>query len=154
MGQDHDIIGFDFDSDPVRMEASAAFADATSTDLGAYRGRGGKILFYHGTGDAAISSDDTARYMTDLTAAMGGVDDFARYFPVPGMGHCRGGPGTDSFDVLDAIVAWVEDGEAPERLIASGADLGGRTRPLCPWPTIATYDGNGPEDDASSFVCR
>ncbi|MBE3638799.1 tannase/feruloyl esterase family alpha/beta hydrolase [Mangrovicoccus algicola] len=151
---DFDIIGFDFDSDPQRMEASAAFADATSTDLAAYRDRGGKILFYHGTGDAAISANDTARYMAELTEDMGEVDTFARYFPVPGMGHCRGGPGADSFDVLDAIVAWVEDGQAPERLIATGGELGGRTRPLCPWPTIATYDGAGREDEAASFVCQ
>ncbi|WP_353476144.1 tannase/feruloyl esterase family alpha/beta hydrolase (plasmid) [Salipiger sp. H15] len=151
---DFDIINFDFDSDPQRMEASASFADATSTDLAAFRDAGGKILLYHGTGDAAISANDTARYMAALQADMGEVGDFARYFPVPGMGHCRGGPGLESFDVLQTIVGWVEEGRAPDRLIATGATIEGVTRPLCPWPTVATYDGSGPTDAAASFVCR
>ncbi|OCX58128.1 hypothetical protein BFP70_18870 [Thioclava sp. SK-1] len=149
-----DIIHFDFDTDPQRMQASAEFADATSTDLAAFRDAGGKILLYHGTGDAAISSNDTARYMAELANDMGDVTDFARYFPAPGMGHCRGGVGADAFDVLQTIVAWVEDGVAPDRLTASGVAIGDRTRPLCPWPTIARYDGSGPVDKAESFVCE
>lgn len=152
---DFDIIDFDFGRDPQRMEASAAFADATDPDLSQFRDAGGKMLIYHGTGDAAISANDTARYVEAVGAEMGPeADEFIRYFPVPGMAHCRGGVGADRFDVLDTLVAWVEDGMPPERLTATGDAIGGRSRPLCQWPKVARYDGSGPVEDAASFVCE
>ncbi len=74
---------------------------------------------------------------------------------VPGMGHCTGGPGTDQFDGLSAVQAWVEKGEAPTRLLASHMTRGvaDRTRPLCPYPLAAKYKGAGSTDDAANFTC-
>ena len=82
-----------------------------------------------------------------------GPQDWARMFFVPGMMHCSGGQATDSFDMLTAIQAWVEDDEAPDRVIASGSAFPGVTRPLCPYPQVARYDGGDP-DSADSFSCR
>ena len=154
---DFDIQDFDFDTDPPRMEASADFADAVSSDLSAFRDRGGRILMYQGVSDPATSALDTARYYDSLAEESGGLaatDDFARLFLVPGMGHCRGGTGLDAFDALGAIVAWVEEDDAPETLTASSAGMSDVTRPLCPYPTTAVYDGSGNPDSAESFSCR
>jgi len=73
----------------------------------------------------------------------------------PGMGHCQGGEGPDTFDALGALEQWVEDGHAPERIVASQLNKGHveRTRPLCPYPQVARYDGKGNADDEKSFVC-
>ena len=75
---------------------------------------------------------------------------------VPGMGHCRGGPGPDRFDALTALERWVEDGVAPERIVASSVDGSDvvRTRPLCPYPQSAVWDMTGHTDIASSFRCE
>lgn len=154
---DFDIQNFDFDTDPLRMEASADFADAVSADLSAFRDRGGKILIYHGASDPATSAFDTARYYDKLTQESGGLaatTDFARLFLVPGMGHCRGGTGLDEFDALAAIVAWVEENDAPETLTASSTEMPSITRPLCPYPTTAFYDGSGNTNSAGSFSCK
>lgn len=143
----------DFDSDPQRMEASAKLGNATDLDLSAFRDAGSKMLLYHGTGDATISANDTAHYMWDVTDRMGPESAaFIRHFPVPGMTHCRGGVGADEFSVLDTVVTRIEQGEASERLIASGPAIGDRTRPLCQWSTVARYDGTGPVDDAASLI--
>jgi feruloyl esterase len=82
-----------------------------------------------------------------------GPQDWARMFFVPGMEHCSGGQSTDTFDMLTAIQAWVEDGVAPERVEATGRAFPGVTRPLCPYPAGARYEGGDP-DSADSFVCR
>ncbi len=151
------IQEFDFDEDPKRMEASAAFADAVSTDLAAFRDKGGKILFYHGVSDPAISALDTARYFDALTEDMGGsdaTDEFAKLYLVPGMGHCGGGKGLNEFDTLSAIVDWVENEKAPGSLVVTGSYRPGVSRPLCPYPTYATYDGSGDPAKAESFNCQ
>lgn len=145
---------FDFDRDPARMHAAAEFADATSTDLSRFRAHGGKIIFYHGMADPAISARDTQRYVEALTQASDRVGDFARLFLVPGMTHCSGGTGLDSFDTLSAITAWVEQHRAPERLVAIGKGMPGVSRPLCPYPASAHFLGNGEPSDAGSFECR
>jgi feruloyl esterase len=80
--------------------------------------------------------------------------NFARYFPVPGMNHCAGGPALDNFDALDAIVRWVEDGKAPDSMMATGAQFPNVSRPLCAWPKHAEYNGNGPREAAASFTCK
>jgi len=94
---------------------------------------------------------------------------FARYFPVPGMNHCGGGPSTDQFDMLSPLVDWVEKGQAPDSVTASARGAGNaggsnadlpsgwsatRTRPLCPYPEVAVYTGSGSLENASSFACR
>jgi feruloyl esterase len=82
-----------------------------------------------------------------------GPQEWARLYFVPGMTHCAGGQSTDSFDMLTAIQAWVESDEAPERIVASGRAFPGVTRPLCPYPLVARYEG-GDTGDEESFTCR
>ncbi|PJJ57517.1 feruloyl esterase [Mumia flava] len=139
------------------------------TDLDTLRDTGAKMIVAHGTADAVFSSDDTARWYTELERAYRNkADDFVRYFEVPGMGHVRGGPATDQFDGLGALIAWVEGGDAPDRIVATARGEGNpggvnaevpadwaadRSRPLCPYPSVARYRGGDP-DVASSFVCK
>ena len=139
-------------------------------NLAALRARGAKILMYHGVSDAIFSADDTAAWWDRLNQVQSGqASSFARYFPVPGMAHCSGGPSTDRFDGLSALVKWVEHGEAPDQLIAAARGPGNtagtntdvpadwspvRTRPLCPYPKVARYSGSGSLEDASSFSCH
>jgi hypothetical protein len=137
--------------------------------LDVLRGRGGKMLVYHGLSDAIFSSDDTRDWLTKLSANHADADRFARYFPVPGMGHCSGGPATDQADFLTPLVAWVEQGVAPDRIVASARGAGNagganadvpaawsatRTRPLCPVPLVARYKGTGSVEDAANFDCK
>ena len=136
-------------------------------NLGALRDRGAKMVVYHGTSDPVFSSDDTAAWYERLQAANGGdASAFARYFPVPGMNHCAGGPATDQFDMLSALVGWVEQGQAPQSVTAARAARAptwstprcrptGRPaarRPLCPYPRVAVYTG-GDAESAASFAC-
>ena len=78
---------------------------------------------------------------------------FARLFLVPGMTHCGGGPATDVYDTLTAMINWVENEDAPDKIIATGNAFPGRSRPLCPYPAFAYYTGKGSVEDADSFVC-
>ena len=133
------------------------------------RARGAKMLVFHGVSDAIFSADDTAAYMKRLDHALDGRSgDFARYFPVPGMAHCSGGPATDQFDALKPLVRWVEQGEAPTGILATARGAGsqggvnaevpsdwasGRSRTLCPWPSVSRYNGSGSLDAAESFAC-
>ena len=88
-------------------------------------------------------------------AGLAEVQEFFRLFMVPGMGHCRGGPGPNQFDALSALETWVEDGVAPEQIVASKVEDGDvvRSRPLCPFPQVAEWTGSGSTDDAANFVC-
>lgn len=127
------------------------------TNLSTLRGHGGKLIFFHGQADAWFSAIDTMRYYERLPAdnAPAPVADWSRLFLVPGMGHCSGGERTpDRFNMVDAIVNWVENGRAPERIIATGASMPGESRPLCPYPAHAHYDGKGDSKDAASYSCR
>jgi Tannase and feruloyl esterase len=134
------------------------------------RKRGAKILLYHGVSDAIFSHNDTVAWWERVNEAQSGKGaDFARYFPIPGMAHCSAGPATDQFDALTPLVNWVERGQAPDRIIATARGAGNagsvnadlpkdwsatRTRPLCPYPSIATYKGAGSLEDAASFSCK
>ncbi|NDY92476.1 tannase/feruloyl esterase family alpha/beta hydrolase [Ideonella livida] len=140
------------------------------TQLQAVRNRGAKIMVYHGVSDAIFSYQDTVTWYEGVQARHGGrADDFARLYPVPGMGHCSGGNATDQFDMLSALVAWVEQGHAPDQVIAQARGTGNaggvnadvpadwaadRSRPLCPHPKVARYNGSGSLDLATSFSCR
>ena len=96
-------------------------------------------------------------YYESLRAAPYGetVTDFARLFLMPGVGHCGGGPGPDTSDSIGALSRWVEHGEAPDRIVASHSTAGkvDRTRPLCPYPNVAHWTGQGSTDTAEDFVC-
>lgn len=133
------------------------------------RNRGAKLMVYHGTADPIFSSDDTVQWYDTLRRNHGDAADFARLYLVPGMNHCSGGPATEQFDMLSSLVAWVEKGQAPDRVIASARGAGNagganadlpatwsptRTRPLCPHPLAARYNGSGDMESAASFSCR
>jgi feruloyl esterase len=140
------------------------------SNLSTLKGRGAKVMVYHGTADPIFSADDTTAWYEALRSANGGdAGNFARYFRVPGMNHCSGGPATDQFDMLSPLVAWVEQGQAPASVTASArgpGNAGGvnadvpaswsatRTRPLCPYPQVARYRGTGSLEDAGSFACQ
>ena len=138
-------------------------------DMSRVRNRGGKILAYHGVSDPIFSVNDSAAWIDSLRASNADPSDYARLFRVPSMGHCSGGPATDQFDALSALVTWVEQGTAPESLTASARGTGNagganaevpsnwsatRTRPLCPYPKVARYNGSGSLEEAASFSCR
>jgi hypothetical protein len=147
------VFGFDFDKDVALTAESSRIVDADATDLGTFAAHG-KLLLYHGLSDQGLSALDTLAWYEHLQTRSGGpVRDWARLFMIPGMTHCAGGPATDQFDMLTAIVAWVENGAAPERIIARGDSFPGQTRPLCASPNIARYGGGDPHD-AGSFRCQ
>ncbi len=150
----YDPFTLNYDTDPARLARIGAILNATDPDLSAMQRRGGKILMYHGTNDHALSLYKTIQYYDEVRDTMrGDVGRFFRFFFVPGMHHCAGGPGLNTFDGFGALVDWVENGRAPERIVASATAMPGRTRPLCPYPKEARYVGHGSVDDASSFVC-
>jgi hypothetical protein len=149
--------------------------NATDPNLGPFRDRGGKLLLYHGWGDAAIPAPNTINYYNSVVATMGRAnsDSFLRLFMVPGMQHCGGGPGPNSFgqgadyppfdpehNIYTALEQWVEQGAAPSKITATkyvndGDPAKGvkMTRPLCPYPQVAKYKGSGDTNDAANFVC-
>jgi feruloyl esterase len=145
---------FDPDRDLRPLEARfGAMLGAWNTDLGPFARRGGRLIVYHGWADALLSPYNSIAYLDAVNARMGAaqVARFYRLFMVPGMDHCRGGPGTDQFDALGAVMLWRERGQAPDRITASG---NGRTRPLCPHPQVAVHSGSGSSNDAANFQCR
>ena len=132
---------------------------ANWTNLSTFFGHGGKLLFYHGWSDPWFSPLDTLDYYQRLAKASGGLDQLrensSRFFVVPGMGHCSSGPATlDRFDMLGAVVDWVEQGKAPDAVIATGKAFPNRSRPLCAYPQYAKYKGQGNPEDAANFECR
>ena len=171
-------LGLDMDKDASKIFASAPGYPVSSmmfmtppqaTRLDGLRNHGGKLLVYHGTADPVFSFSDTAAWYEALGTAHGArQSSFARLFAVPGMNHCSGGPTADQFDALEHLVTWVEKGTAPERIVANvrgaGANLENkelpagwsalRSRPLCPYPAVARYDGKGDKESAESFVCK
>ena len=145
-------------------ERMAPILNATNPDLKPFRDRGGKLILYHGWSDAAIPASNTIDYYRSVTAKLGqpATESFVRLYMVPGMQHCSGGDAPANFGqgggartdaqhhVGKAIEEWVENGSAPASIIASGH---GRTRPLCPYPQVAQYNGSGSTDDAANFHC-
>jgi hypothetical protein len=128
-------------------------------DLSLFRKSGGKLIVWHGWVDSLIFPRGAIDYYERVLDRMGGperVQKFARLFMAPGVDHCFGGPGPNVFDMFAALVAWVEKEQAPDRIIASRIENGQvtRTRPLCPYPAVATYKGTGSTDDAGNFACR
>jgi len=128
------------------------------TNLSTFSRSGGKLLFYHGVSDPWFSALDTVEYYESLGPANGGaeqVQKWSRLFLVPGMGHCGGGAAAlDQFDMLSAIVDWVENDKAPDSIISTGSAFPGRSRPLCPYPKYAHYKGSGDPENAENFECR
>jgi feruloyl esterase len=149
------------------LDRDVAFADkadngtsnASDPNIQAFTHRGGKLLMYHGWADQVVSPGTSVNYYNSVVNALGSPSKTAesvRLFMVPGMGHCRGGDGPNSFDVVSALERWVEDGVAPDRIVASHVTNGkaDRTRPLCPYPQVAVYTGVGTTDAEANFVCK
>jgi hypothetical protein len=157
---------FDFDRDTPKLYAAndtfktSAWADiaARSPDLERFRARGGRMIVAHGASDPVFSLNDTLAWYREVDRLnRGAAAQFVRVFPVPGMAHCAGGPATDQFDAFDALVAWVERGSAPDRILATAGPQTpwpGRSRPLCPYPKVARYSGSGSLEEAASFRCE
>lgn len=166
---------FDADRDvKAADERLSRQLNATDADLSAFQKRGGKLILYHGWSDAAIPAKNVIEYYDRVQARIGRskAADFVRLYMVPGMEHCTGGAGPNSFgqfgtpngdrfhNIDAALEAWVEQGAAPNEIVAtkfknntdprSGVE---RTRPLCPWPQVAKYKGSGSTDEAANFVC-
>jgi feruloyl esterase len=159
------LSSFDFDRDAPSIYATndqfprSAWEDisARSSDLNAFRWRQGKMIVTHGVSDPVFSINDTISWWREVDHRNGGqAAKFVRLFPVPGMNHCGGGDATDQYDVLAPLMRWVEHGHAPEKIVAtasSNSPWPERSRPLCPYPTVARYRG-GDAESADSFVCR
>ena len=152
-----DYTHYDFANWKQDVAKVSAMLDATSTDLSEFKKRDGKIIFWTGWSDHLITALGTVDYYDKLTAADPDADEYSRLYMLPGMFHCAGGPAPDRADWLEAIRAWVEDGKAPERLVSLQLDESrrmSRTRPICPYPQIASYRGKGDPDDEASFACK
>jgi len=160
------IRGFHFDRDARKIHATngkfprSAWEDisARSSDLSGFKARGGKLIVPHGVSDPVFSINDTINWYREVDRRSDGTAaSFVRVFPVPGMGHCAGGPATDRFDAFSALIKWVEQGEGPDRIVARAGPASpwpDRERPLCPYPKIARYTGSGSGELAGNFVCR
>jgi feruloyl esterase len=155
-----DYHTFNFDTDTARADklGNGLMNAVDPAKLQKVFAHGGKILLYHGWNDPAITPLISIKLYNDAVAANGGVGktyNEIRLFMVPGMNHCGGGEGPNVFDKLDAISAWVEQGKAPDEIVASHSTNGNvdRTRPLCPYPQVAKYKGTGSIDEAQNFVC-
>lgn len=149
----------DFDKDVAAIdEKFGKLMNAIDPNLKRFKDRDGKIIMYHGWNDQLIAPVNSINYYRSVSTAMGAgnADDVLRLFMAPGMLHCAGGPGPNSFDALGALERWVEHGVKPDVLVASHSTNGvvDRTRPLCPYPQVATYKGTGSIDEAASFVCK
>ncbi|MFS4581785.1 tannase/feruloyl esterase family alpha/beta hydrolase [Phaeobacter sp. C3_T13_0] len=134
-----DPWSFDFD-DLAAVENASQFVDAKSPDIDAFVLGGGKLILYHAMGDSGISAIDTTRWFETLLERYGVTETakFAQFYQLPGLGHGRLGIGPSKFPALEAIVAWVEEGQVPEMQISGGTPE--RTRPMCPYPTFVTWN--------------
>jgi feruloyl esterase len=136
--------------------ADGGILKAADPNLKPFVDRGGKLLIYHGWEDQNISPTMSVEYYNAVVQTVGkGVENSVRLFMVPGMGHCGGGDGPNTFDALAALEQWREHGHAPDSILASKVADGQviRTRPLCPYPQVAKYKGTGSIDRAESFAC-
>jgi len=154
---DYKTMNWDKDVDLARKEDAAA--DAMNPDLKGFLAHGAKMIQYHGWADPQIAPGSSVDYYKNVLEKMGGagkVTGSYRLFMVPGMAHCGGGDGTSTFDMLTALEQWVETKKAPDQILASRVRNGqtDRTRPLCPYPQVAVYNGSGSTDDAANFSCK
>jgi pimeloyl-ACP methyl ester carboxylesterase len=150
-------INLDARVQALRADGVQALIDTYAwTNLSTFLDHGGKIVWYHGVSDPWFSASDTQDYYTRAAAANGQrFLDSSRLYLVPGAGHCGGGDNTfDRFDLLSAVVDWVEAGKAPASVPAHRQTPTPADRPLCPFPSYPHYRGTGDENRAESFECR
>ncbi|HVZ20564.1 MAG TPA: tannase/feruloyl esterase family alpha/beta hydrolase, partial [Vicinamibacterales bacterium] len=143
---------FDLDRDMKLLDQKLGYVDAVNPDLSKFKSRGGKLLMTHGWADTGITPENTIWYYDQVLDKMGSSQsDWMRLFMAPGMGHCGGGPGVNSFDSITALENWVEKGTAPATLMGIGKDM---QRPMCPYPANPEYKGSGDLKDPGSWVCK
>jgi hypothetical protein len=181
-GQEAYVFSFDFEKNARRIfttapgygQSSMQFMTQLQTDLRPFQRHGGKLIIYSSVNDGIFSGADIVNWYRAVDREMDGADRFARLFMVPNMAHCGGGPATNSFaaNMLGAITGWVEQGVAPDRIVAANLDAAppfpagglfdprvaqnfptGGTRPLCPYPRQPRYLGSGSTASAASFAC-
>lgn len=153
---EYNIMDFDLERDGHLIEERAKLRDVMDVDMTDFKRSGGKLLVYQGWNDAIVRPLVTINYFDQVAAESGDVNQFMRLFMMPGVTHCRRGPGPDSADFLATVVDWVEKGRAPNSIIASKQSKEGkvlRTRPICAYPMYAEYKGMGSIDRAENFQC-
>ena len=149
----YDWRTFDLDRDMPIVDRKIGFVDATDPDLQKFKAHGGRLLLYAGWADTGITPVNTVEYYESVVKKMGkSATDFTRLFVVPGMGHCRGGDGPDSFDTIGTLEKWRENGVAPTTIAATNK-TSGLSRPLCAYPQYAKYKGTGDLKDAANWTC-
>ena len=138
-------------------EVDGGIYAATSTDLEPFISGGGRLLIYHGWADQNIPPAGSIDYYEQVVDTLGKerTEEGVALYMVPGMGHCGGGHGPNEFDMLRVLEQWREDGRTPAAVLATQRENGEvlRTRPLCPYPQVARYDGTGSVDEAGNFAC-
>ena len=150
---------FDLERDSAKAHAIDENVDELNPDLGAFAKHGGKLLLYHGWADQQVAPGFSVEFYKSVLDRSGDPEhasDWVRLFMAPGMAHCSGGEGPDTFDKINIMEQWVEQGKAPEQIIAAHKSAGktDRTRPLCPYPQVASYKGTGSIDEAANFSCH
>jgi len=148
---------FDKDRDTKAADEKTGFINAIDPDIKAFKERGGKLLLYHGWNDFGISPYNTINYYESVLSELGPDQDaWMRLFMLPGVGHCSGGSGPDQANYMGALERWREAGIPPEEITAYRVSNNrvSETRPLCPYPEVAVYNGTGSTNDAGNFVCR
>jgi Tannase and feruloyl esterase len=168
------VRDFEFEKSPATLVKFEKDQDAGSADLAAFQKHGGKLILYNGWADHSTPPLRVVEYFDELQRKTPNRDEFVRLFMIPGLYHCNGGPGPNVFgglgqrgykkndpasDIIGALDQWVEKGVAPSKLLTTkfkGDDPrqgAVRTRPVCPYPQMATYTGSGSVDEAANFVC-
>jgi feruloyl esterase len=150
---------FDLQRDSAKAHEVDKDVDELDPHLAAFQKHGGKLLIYHGWADQQVAPGSSIEFFQSVVSLSDGpahASNSVRLFMVPGMGHCSGGEGPDTFDEISVMERWVEQGKAPAQIIAAQktGDKVDRTRPLCPYPEFARYNGAGSSNDALNFVCR
>ena len=159
LGPTYNRLTVDWDKDGSTVDSTLApTVNFMSTDLSRFASRGGKLILYHGFSDPTVVATDTIIYYDRIrdeqNLSMEKVQSFARLFMVPGMGHCSGNAGPNTFDALAPLIDWVENDNVPESIIGTGSIAGQpMSRPLCAYPKQARYTGTGSVNDAANFTC-
>jgi len=144
---------FDLNRDMPLIDKAVGYVDAVDPDLSKFKKNGGKLLLTHGWADTGITPENTVLYYDSVLNKMGkNQSEWMRLFMAPGMGHCGGGPGVNTFDSIGTLEKWVEKGIAPDQMMGTGAN--GFARPMCPYPQSAEYKGTGDLKDAANWSCK